>query len=815
MPLNHYDRYDPMKTVVVVLVISMITGDYLGLLQAQEPIAQQRDFNVEFLSNRQIQFPEEVNDQYQRYSDIWGYTSENGTEFAILGTGIGTAIYELSDPANPTLVSLVPGTLSRWRDFKTYGHYIFGVADEGADGLLIINMADAPDNIQWSFWRPTLTIGSDQPRTLDKCHNLYIDSTFVFLAGCNLHGGGILILDLSTDPEQPDFIATGDRRYAHDVFVQNNRMYTSDLGSGCVIVDITDINNPQTIVSQETSLDFTHNAWVSEDGSFLFTTDERTDAFIDAYDIRNTDEILRLDQYQPSATVRNPVIPHNVHYLNGYLIISYYVDGVKIVDAHQPDNLVEVGSYDTYRFRDDGFHGAWGAFPFLPSGLILVSDIESGLYVLRPNYQRAAYLTGTITDLTNSDVLSDVNIEVESEKPSLTKSLQNGLYKTGWAGSGNVKITFSKSGYHPEIVEINLVQEETMTLDVQLQPLERYEVSGQVLDRSTGLPVAKAQVIVFNDLYEERTTANENGMFTISSFEGSVTIAAGHWGYIHSFILQDLEEDKNDVTLELDKGYRDDFVFDFGWTVANSSGTATIQGWQKGNPKYAIYNEEITNPNGDLEQDFGNECFVTGLAGNLGANLSDTSTLISPLFDISEYTDPVINYNTWFYDFGVQPADDQLQILIGDGNQEVLVESINMSQSGWRDRSEIRVLDFITPTDGMYLKIVAADTGNVHIYEAAVDAFSISEGQTTSALESGGTSHILVFPNPVKSILNIQTQEVKIDEIVIYDMEGKMVLRKSFANTGFIEIATLRPGSYVLLLKYQGKNLTTKKFIKG
>ena len=73
----------------------------LSLLQAQEPIAQQRDFNVEFLSNRQIQFPEEVNDQYQRYSDIWGYTSENGTEYAILGTGIGTAIYELSDPANP------------------------------------------------------------------------------------------------------------------------------------------------------------------------------------------------------------------------------------------------------------------------------------------------------------------------------------------------------------------------------------------------------------------------------------------------------------------------------------------------------------------------------------------------------------------------------------------------------------------------------------------------------------------------------------------------------------------------------------------
>jgi choice-of-anchor B domain-containing protein len=804
-----------MRAVIVLLIVATIAGYDAGLLQAQEPIAQQRDFNVDFISNRQIQFPEEVGDQYRRYSDIWGYTSENGTEYAILGTGIGTAIYELSDPANPNLVSLVPGTLSRWRDFKSYGHYVFGVADEGNDGLLIINMADAPDSVQWSFWHPSLTIGDDQARSLDKCHNLYIDSSFVFLAGCNLNGGGILILDLSTNPEQPEFLAAADRRYAHDVFVQNNRMYTSDLGGGFAIVDISDIRNPETLASQETSFNFTHNAWASDDGSYLFTTDERTNAFVDAYDISNPDEILRLDQYRPAATLRNPVIPHNVHYLNGYLIISYYVDGLKIVDANQPENMVEVGSFDTYRFRDDGFHGAWGAFPYLPSGLILVSDIESGLFVLQPKYQRAAYVIGTITDQTNSNVLADVKVEVESEKPSLTRSSENGSYKTGWAGSGNATLTFSKSGYHPKMVEINMVQEETVTLDVQLQPLVRYQIVGQVLDRNSGLPVAKAQVIVFNDLYEERTTANDDGTFMVSSFEGTMTIAAGQWGYIHSFIIQEIEEDHPAVNLLLDKGYRDDFVFDYGWTVTNSANTSNTQGWQRGNPKYAIYNEEITNPNGDLEQDFGSECFVTGLDGNLGANLSDTSTLISPLFDLSEYVDPYINYYTWFYDFGVQPPDDQLQILIGNGDREVLVQSINMSQSGWRQRSEIRLIDYLTPSDGMYLKIVAADIGNVHIYEAGLDAFSITEEQTTSAFEQGSTSPVLVFPNPANDILNILNPGIKIDEFIVYDLQGKMVLRKSFTDTASIEIANLQPGGYFISLKHQGKTLVTEKFIKG
>ncbi|MEZ4982763.1 MAG: hypothetical protein R2769_14490 [Saprospiraceae bacterium] len=43
-----------------------------------------------------------------------------------------------------------------------------------------------------------------------------------------------------------------------------------------------------------------------------------------------------------------------------------------------------------------GFNGAWGAYPFLPSQTVLISDINSGLYVLQPNYVRACWLEGTV-----------------------------------------------------------------------------------------------------------------------------------------------------------------------------------------------------------------------------------------------------------------------------------------------------------------------------------------------------------------------------------------------------------------------------------
>jgi len=622
-------------------------------------------------------------------------------------------------------------------------------------------------------------------------------------------------LDLANNPEEPEFISAGDRKYAHDVYAQDNRMYTSDLSLGFAIVDISDITHPQTLVSQETSFDFTHNAWASGESTYLFTTDERPGAMVDAYDISNADEIVLLDMYRPTATLRNGVIPHNVHYYQGYLVISYYIDGVKIVDAHEPQNLVEVASYDTYRFRDDGFHGAWGAYPFLPSGLLLVSDIESGLYVLQPEYVRASYLSGQVTDSTNAAPLQGVQIKINSIKPGETVTGGSGEFSMGSADTGMVSITFKKSGYQPKELDVNLVREQTTPLNVQLVPLKRYTISGQVLDAASGAPIADAQIVVYSDTYEERKESNSEGKFEIDSYEGNVIIAAGKWGHVHQFIELKLNKDQTAINLILDRGYRDDFVFDYGWSVTNSLNTHESQGWKRGTPKYAIYNEELTNPNGDLENDLGNECFVTGLAGNLGANLADSSILVSPNFDISDYSDPFINYFTWFYDFGVLPSDDSLKIYLGNGETEVLIENISNSLSGWRSQSQIRVLDFLNLSSDMYIKLVASDLGNIHIYEAALDAFSISEGEVTATKEEEIKFGFTTYPNPAKSILNFKMPGQKIDEIRIYDINGKIIFRDATPNNHPIKIGHLRPGTYLLALSNKGKLVGLQKFIKN
>ncbi|MDV7396356.1 hypothetical protein RZS08_33485, partial [Arthrospira platensis SPKY1] len=119
---------------------------------------------------------------------------------------------------------------------------------------------------------------------------------------------------------------------------------------------------------------------------------------IGAYDVSDLTNIVELDQYRPVGSLGQGVIPHNVHVWDDYLLISYYTDGGRVVDASRPTNLIEVGNFDTWLGNPGGFNGAWGLYPFLPSQTVLVADITNGLFVLRPTFMRACWLEGVVTD---------------------------------------------------------------------------------------------------------------------------------------------------------------------------------------------------------------------------------------------------------------------------------------------------------------------------------------------------------------------------------------------------------------------------------
>ena len=68
--------------------------------------------------------------------------------------------------------------------------------------------------------------------------------------------------------------------------------------------------------------------------------------------------------------------------------MAHYKRGLVIFDSTTPTALTEIGSFDTYQSpsaNSAGTDGVWGVYPFLPSGTLLVSDIENGLFMLKKN----------------------------------------------------------------------------------------------------------------------------------------------------------------------------------------------------------------------------------------------------------------------------------------------------------------------------------------------------------------------------------------------------------------------------------------------
>jgi choice-of-anchor B domain-containing protein len=428
-----------------------------------------QDYNLELIGNL---------DYGDDGSDIWGYVDQNGTEYALMGIESGTVVISLQDPTNPTEIAFIQGGNSTWRDLKSFGEYAY-VTTEAADGILILDLSDVSNgNVSSNFFQPNYQ-GPIVFGQLQTIHNLYIDENgFCYLAGSNLNNGGNLIYDLNTNPESPVLVGATEDIYSHDVYVRNDTLWSSNVNDGNFsAIDVSDKANPITLAYQETSFSFTHNAWLSDSGQFLFTTDELPNANIDAYDVSNVNDIVRVDTWVPLDTEGTGVIPHNVHVYDDYLVISYYTDGVKIVDAHRPSNLVEVGSYDSYQ-GGSGFFGCWGAYPFLPSGLVLASDIGSGLLVLEPTYQRACYLEGTVTGADSSLPLNNVSIVLSSGLEETTPS--NGEYATGQVTAGTFQATYSKVGYITQTVDVVLENGVVTIQDIVLDP----DIPLSLLDRS-------------------------------------------------------------------------------------------------------------------------------------------------------------------------------------------------------------------------------------------------------------------------------------------------------------------------------------------
>ncbi|MEZ4774282.1 MAG: choice-of-anchor B family protein [Bacteroidia bacterium] len=755
-------------------------------------------------------------------NDIWGYTDLNGNEYALVGLTNGVSIVDIATPSQPVEVQFIPGMESVWRDIKTFDHYAY-TSNETGNGVLIIDLSGLPGNVAYK----DTTLGG-----INTAHNVWIDDNgYLYIIGYNTTGG-FKLFDLNNDPWNPTFLGDYHQHYVHDLYARNDLVYAGELSNGLTILDVTDPGLPTIIGNRDYPRAFTHNTWINDAGNVCFTTDELAQAYLTAWEISDPGDIRFLDKIRSSVN-DGQAAPHNVHVLNDYLVTSYYADGLNIVDASRPGNLVEVGYYDTSPKASGFFEGAWGAYPFLPSGLVLISDIEEGLFILQPHYQRGCYLEGNVTDAQTSAPVTNVSVHIVED--SLEEFTQTtGAYAVGTPDSGSYTVIFSKYGYESDTALVSLDNGQLTTLNIALVPLPRTQLKIRLLDSETlqPLPGAQIQAIAPDQAAIFSYTTNGNGEVSDNRFViNSYAFILGKWGY-HTYDTTLTVAPGNDsLVLYLMPGYYDDFALDFGWEV---TGSAERGIWERGEP-IGTYREngEIYNPEYDLPDDIGDQAYITGNAG--GAPFGDdvdngTTLLISPEIDLSGYDTPILQYYWWFLNWSLNgsapdgPGNDFLTVSVTDGIDTVeLRRYTGPFDTTWNAATIVPFVNAIDRSKPVKFIFYTQDLepGNQDAVEAGIDGFRIVE-ESSVGLEKTSVLpfRIQVFPNPAHDHLTVAYQLPENTHssdwrISLVNSWGQKIISTPLTNVSgdILMNFALSPGIYLLTLEQEKQPVFSQKIL--
>lgn len=303
---------------------------------------------------------------------------------------------------------------STWRDLKVFNDHLFVVADgQRNHGMQVFDLTQLRnvENAPATF--SPLTVYNQ----LESAHNIAINEAtgFAYATGVRIgsecSNGGLHIIDIN-DPANPTFAGcyndpesrnTGvGFGYIHDtqcmIYNGPDSDYTgsevciSGSEEGFTITNLDDKSNPATITLLETGNTYAHQGWLTEDSRFYLLNDELdetnsqlpTTTYI--WNVEDLDNPVFVGTHRFSTSS----IDHNLYVRGNFVYESNYTSGLRILDISNiaSGNLTEAAFFDTFPLHDAAaFLGTWSNYPYFNSGNVIASDVDGGLFILKPNTQ--------------------------------------------------------------------------------------------------------------------------------------------------------------------------------------------------------------------------------------------------------------------------------------------------------------------------------------------------------------------------------------------------------------------------------------------
>ncbi len=189
-------------------------------------------------------------------------------------------------------------------------------------------------------------------------------------------------------------------------------------------MDVTDKSNIE-LISRISYPDtgYTHQGWLTEDKSYFIFDDEgdELDGFAPktrthVLDVRSLTNVTYLGFHEG----RTSAIDHNLYIKNDLVYQANCRAGLNIL-RHEGDQIFEeAGYFDIFPSSDSKkFNGAWSTYPFHSSGIVTVSGIEQGLFILKDNLSPSFPTTSPVNPPSLTPAPVGVPTNYPSENPSV------------------------------------------------------------------------------------------------------------------------------------------------------------------------------------------------------------------------------------------------------------------------------------------------------------------------------------------------------------------------------------------------------------